>query len=279
MAEDREVLREVWEGRLPVCFSLSPEDQSTVETPEPCYLLVPRMSYFPLVTDRVAKHFSVSITPEEGDELWLEYNGEPLRWHYPVGCLFDLLTSQSALPWNLTVHFKKFPEKEIIRCQGKEAVEANFMSAVKEADSLKHRSAVINSMRKNDHKQLWMGVCTDKFEQFWSVNKRLMERTNGEPFRCVPVRVMQPDRPFTQKLCRSVTDQGDLITVGDFLRQHFPHVIDTVGQDPAGKQTSLNSGWRLLIHGVSPPLDTPLQWMSEHLSHQDNFLYFVLHQL
>ena len=122
-----------------------------------------------------------------------------------------------------------------------------------------------------------MGVCTDKFEQFWLVNKRLMERTNGEPFRCVPVRVMQPDRPFVQKMCRSVTDQGDLLTVSDFLKQYFPHVlVNQTGHDSDSKP-ALNSAWRLLVHGVTPPLETPLQWLSEHLSHQDNFLYFVLH--
>lgn len=26
--------------------------------------------------------------------------------HYPIGLLFDLLASSSALPWNITVHFK-----------------------------------------------------------------------------------------------------------------------------------------------------------------------------
>ena len=32
------------------------------------------------------------------------------------------------------------------------------MSMVKEADALKHRGQVINSMQKKDHRQLWMGL-------------------------------------------------------------------------------------------------------------------------
>lgn len=52
MASDREVLREIWEGKLPVCFELDAEEV-LVQAPEPFYLIVPRLSYFPLVTDKV----------------------------------------------------------------------------------------------------------------------------------------------------------------------------------------------------------------------------------
>lgn len=38
MAEDREVLREIWDGRIPVCFNLSSEEIVTVEQPEPYYV-------------------------------------------------------------------------------------------------------------------------------------------------------------------------------------------------------------------------------------------------
>lgn len=54
MADDREVLREVWEGRLPITFRLDPDDVHGLRAPDPVYLLVPRLSYFPLVTDKVS---------------------------------------------------------------------------------------------------------------------------------------------------------------------------------------------------------------------------------
>ena len=38
MADDREVLRETWEGRIPVCFTLSQDEITTVEQPEPYYV-------------------------------------------------------------------------------------------------------------------------------------------------------------------------------------------------------------------------------------------------
>ena len=49
MSEDREVLSEVWGGRVPVIFNLAEPDGDA----EPCCLMLPRMSYLPLVTEKV----------------------------------------------------------------------------------------------------------------------------------------------------------------------------------------------------------------------------------
>lgn len=38
---------------------------------------------------------------------------------------------------------------------------------------------------------------------------------------------------------------------------------------PAGEQQR----HQVVIHGIEPLLETPLQWLSEHLSHPDNFLH------
>lgn len=52
--------------------------------------------------------------------MWLEFNGQPIKWHFPIGVLFDLhMGNEPQLPWNLTVHFDKFPEECIFRCPNK----------------------------------------------------------------------------------------------------------------------------------------------------------------
>lgn len=43
--------------------------------------MVPRLTYFPLVTDKVQKHFSNHIKDESvGSEMWLDYDSQPLKW-------------------------------------------------------------------------------------------------------------------------------------------------------------------------------------------------------
>lgn len=268
MADDREVLRILWDGRIPVCFTLSKDEVFTMEQPEPFYLLLPRVSYLPIVTDKVQKHFQRAIKPEVSTTgIWFDFNGQPLKWHHPIGVLFDLYGSKKFLPWNITVHFEDFPEDELIRCESKEVVESYFMSAVKEADSLKHKSQIINSMQKKDHKQLWLGLNNDKFEQFWSVNKRLMERSGDEFFKNIPFRIHQRDAPFVQNLARPVSESGEVHTLKHLLVESLPSVF---ASEEDFEQM------RIIIHGIEVPLETPLQWLSEHFSHPDNFLHIVL---
>ncbi|XP_028394715.1 autophagy protein 5-like [Dendronephthya gigantea] len=268
MADDREVLRILWDGRIPVCFTLNADEVFTLEQPEPFYLLLPRVSYLPVVTDKVTKHFQHSIKPDMNTtSIWFDFNGQPLKWHYPIGVLFDLYGSHKLLPWNITVHFEDFPEDELIRCESKEVVESFFMSAVKEADSLKHKSQIINSMQKKDHKQLWLGLNNDKFEQFWSVNKRLMERLGEELFKHIPFRIHQCDKVFIQKLAKPVNESGESQTLKHLMMETLPTMFSTEEDFQSIK---------IVIHGIQPPLETPLQWLSEHFSYPDNFLHIVL---
>ena len=116
------------------------------------------------------------------------------------------------------------------------------MSCVKEADQIKHGGRVISSMQKKDHNQLWQGLqnglliffsyvlafenhkivnkfvlqLTDKFDQFWAVNRRLMEvpasaipssdgtcDTNQiSCFKNIPIRLYEGDKSMIQKLVK-----------------------------------------------------------------------------
>ncbi|XP_031645070.1 autophagy protein 5-like isoform X2 [Oncorhynchus kisutch] len=189
MADDKDVLRDVWFGRIPTCFTLY-QDEITEREAEPFYLLLPRMSYLTLVTDKVKKHFLKVMKAEDIEEMWFDFEGTSLKWHYPIGLLFDLHASNTALPWSITVHFKNFPKCDLLHCPSNSVIEAHFMSSIKEADALKHKSQVINDMQKKDHKQLWMGLQNDKFDQFWAMNRKLMEYPTEEGgFRYIPFRI------------------------------------------------------------------------------------------
>lgn len=66
-------------------------------------------------------------------------------------------------------------------------MESHFLSILKEADFLKHKGQVISQMQKKDHKQLFLGLQNDKFDQFWAINRRLMESEDTNCFKNIPI--------------------------------------------------------------------------------------------
>ena len=179
--------------------------------------------------------------------MWLEFNGIPLKWHYPIGVLLDIYSNDVELPWNIVVHFDRFPENVLMHCQNKwvsqnvirylflvkylvwlninfrEVVEAYFLSCIKEADVLKHRGQVVSSMQKKDHNQLWSGLLNDKFDQFWSVNRKLMEASNiEEGFKYIPFRCYTSEDKYVQKLIKPINEEGQRKTLKHLLNEVFP---------------------------------------------------------
>ncbi|KAH8421416.1 hypothetical protein KR009_006366 [Drosophila setifemur] len=261
MAHDREVLRMIWEGQIGICFQAD-RDEIVGIKPEPFYLMISRLSYLPLVTEKVRKYFARYIAAEYQDgAVWFDFNGTPLRLHYPIGVLYDLLhPEEDSTPWSLTIHFSKFPEETLVKLNSKELLESHYMSCLKEADVLKHRGLVISAMQKKDHNQLWLGLVNDKFDQFWAVNRRLMEPYGDqESFKNIPLRLYTDDDfTYTQKLISPIHEGGQKKSLSDLMAELSTPVRKAVG---------------CRTHGIDLHEETQLQWMSEHLSYPDNFLH------
>lgn len=104
----------------------------------------------------------------------------------------------------------------------REIVEAHFLSCIKEADVLKHRGQIVSSMQKKDHTQLWNGIMNDKFDQFWSVNGRLMEATTEEGFKYIPFRCYTNEDKYIQRLVKPMNEEGQRKTLKHLLSEVFP---------------------------------------------------------
>ena len=55
MASDKQVLREVWEGKLPLCITIASDEVNSIDPLEKIYVMAPRQSYLPLCCERVAE--------------------------------------------------------------------------------------------------------------------------------------------------------------------------------------------------------------------------------
>ncbi|MCJ1243869.1 autophagy protein 5 [Trapelia coarctata] len=243
-----------WRGSLPLEIRLAPSDCRIYDRADP-YLVYypsnyessnipinkctqihsPRLSYLPFLLPRLHAFFTPflidpDIPPHDG---WFSFEGVPLKWHYPIGLLYDLFSGaipaqaprqrgrddahadeSQPLPWRLTLHITEWPADQLVRldAEGKVLHDA-FINSVKEADFLRNGTAKeIMSLSKNDSTQLWkavqdrmlMLICStlrlradgglDDFEAFNPICQKLLY-AQGAPLRHAPMRIYLPQSP------------------------------------------------------------------------------------
>lgn len=158
----------VWAGRIPVVFSLDPNEVTTLHAPRPFYAMVPRMSYLISQTRDVVEYFRDSAPPMsvmQGASIWFEAKGVPLHWHLPFGLLRDLLCGPSAhddaldLPWALTVHFLDYPKDALIPCENEQIIESHFMHSLKQSTFLRMGSTkTVMALPEAQQNQIWTSI-------------------------------------------------------------------------------------------------------------------------
>ncbi|VDO23024.1 unnamed protein product [Haemonchus placei] len=257
---DYEVSRKIWEAAVPIEFQVEREDDSG-DACRPSYAMLPRCSYFPLHLSRIleqvrAREESVKLDTEK---VWLECNGMPLKTYYPVGVLFDL--HQSSDSPTVTVIIKTTPRPEGVSTVTKDVMEAMFIQSLKEANYLKRRKdQVVSTMKIDEHKQLWSGLVHDRFDEFWSINRRLMESTEERPFHDIPIRLYINGQPFRQIPQPPFDENGEPRTLSHALTSLSPDLVE-------------NGKYRFISHGITLPLETPLIYLGKNLAYPDNFVH------
>ena len=140
-----------------------------------------RLSYLPFLLPRLHAFFASSLIDPDvpAHDGWFSFENVPLKWHYPLGLLYDLfsgaipcqspsstsreqasLDERSSLPWRIVLHFTEWPDDQLVRLDSEgKVVHDAFINSVKEADFLRNGTAKgIMSLSKDDSTQLWKAV-------------------------------------------------------------------------------------------------------------------------
>lgn len=189
-----ELQKKIWSGSIPLEIRLAASDCRSYDESDPYLVQVPRLSYLAFLLPQLHAFFRPNlIDPDvQAHESWLSFEGVPLKWHYPLGLLYDLfsgaepvnfdaqrrndlVTSQvtvetasgtSPLPWRLTVHYTDYPYDQIIQLDAEgRALLDSFINAVKEADFIRNGTArTVMSLSKEDSDNLWLAVQNRKLQ-------------------------------------------------------------------------------------------------------------------
>ncbi|CAO3703993.1 unnamed protein product [Rhizopus stolonifer] len=239
------------------------------KTWDPIYLELSRCSYLPLMTTRIQTlllQMDIQIPERDFESIWYEYDNEPLKWHYPIGLSYNLHSHTITLPWSITIHFKNLPTNLVLAKPTETTMQNMFMSMVKEADFLRTGSTKkVMNLSKHDQIQLWQSLSSDKYDDFWKVNKQLVEYAPSN--RHVPIRLYLPDN------CPVIQELVDFHNSDNLETEKIPTIAETVISmvpELSGENISIIS------HGISLPLETPIHWAYVNLCFADNFLHFVI---
>jgi autophagy-related protein 5 len=180
--------KKIWTGSIPLEIRLAASDCRTYDESEPYLVQCPRLSYLAFLLPRVHAFLRPNlINPDvQPHDAWLSFEDVPMKWHYPVGLLYDLFSGAepvslggeqdpglsqatveaashvSPLPWRLVVHYTDYPDDQLIQLDADgRALLDSYINAVKEADYIRNGTArTVMSLGKDDSDSLWRAVQT-----------------------------------------------------------------------------------------------------------------------
>ncbi|KAJ1894878.1 autophagy protein 5, partial [Kickxella alabastrina] len=329
--EHKAPLQRIWDGMIPIELQLASADAiellASAVLPEPFqtfYLLVPRVSYFPFMCTQIKERwldpmFSISGSRTPGNsvikesEMWFEYRGQALKWHYPVGLLYDMLVAdvvggQPELPWGLTLHVRKFPATKLVPGVGVQAMRDMFMAMIKEADFIRNGSTKkVMDLAKSDQMQFLDGLETHSFEKYFAIRSIIIPSQDARPpvsargggtaaGRTVPKAI--PLKFYMQTM--SAPEENErAVTAGaarqpDMSQFHVAQFPVPLMREGSAELTTLADAFKLcyeitgqnddafvgncvcLSQGICVPWETPISWLADNLFYADCFLHLVV---
>jgi len=257
----------------------------------------PRLSYLALHIHKLHAFFAPSlIFPAiPVTDIWLSYEGVPLKWHYPLGLLYDLYSGAEPyyppdtshkpddeeaahLPWRLTVHFSAFPVEQLVRLDDADAqMHDLFIQAVKEADYLRTGTGkTVMFLSKEDSTQLWDGVKAHNFALYNPINQKLLN-PQGVKLRHLPVRLYLPHAAsedtepgslrVVQTLVKAESSARQPQTVGAALNQILPSLF------PSRRSPLLAQA---VLHGAVLPLGAGVEELVRASAYLDGWLHIAV---
>ncbi|CAN9370877.1 unnamed protein product [Alternaria alternata] len=240
-------------------------------------------------------------------DAWLSYEDVPLKWHYPLGLLYDLYSGAEPaypsdtdteavqahkventeedgqhLPWRLTLHFSGFPSEQLVQLDNDDRhMHDLFIHSVKEADYLRTGTGkTVMFLSKEDSTQLWNGVKKHDFALYNPINQKLLN-PQGVNLRHLPVRLYLPHASsegvqeetapgslrIVQRLVTPNLSSRQPQTIGTALNQILPTLF------PSRRSPLLAQA---VLHGAVLPLSASVEELVRATAYLDGWLHIAV---
>lgn len=278
-----EIRRLVWDGALNVQVSVKPnmliggvdirECTVNLRLPRETYIVV----YIRTILDKLRNN--LRIDPDDEDQyVWLEYQGVPLYWNYPVGMLYDSMTalnpserqSSSNLGdlltlWKLELaQGSQLPPGVIPFGGNLQSVRSYWMQQWKQACFVLNGTAKqMMSLSMQDTQRFWDGVIIRDQDSFRQIAGKIVPL---KP-RCIPILIHQslPKMQLHQPVVTGFNTDGSRMQLMDLIEEEFPALFE-----------DRNSLSKVISNGVEIPLTSDLLDVYNRFMSFDGFLHLSL---
>ncbi|KAG1716086.1 hypothetical protein ID866_1058 [Astraeus odoratus] len=200
--------RLAWEGTVPLEIRVDPKElpANSDRGLECYYIQAPRVSYLPLLMPELRRFLMDVVFDDTAARLlkeedwWFESEeGTLLKWHWPIGLIYDnhtITTSVRApstassstgtgaapdleiLPLKLILHLVSPPTEKLLLPHSQEACKQAFMGQLKEADFIRWGNTKrMTGLRKTDQDGIWEGIKEHNFDEYWRVASKIVPTT------------------------------------------------------------------------------------------------------
>ena len=206
--------------------------------------------------------------------MWLEYEGTPLKWQFPLGVLLDSLeVSIEDGPVNLKLYVSQIDLTKVIPCENQDTLKIHYLSYLKEANALKYpkETKVLNLKTKyiDQLRELIYKNDTKLLKDFKHIMSILSENGFAD-LEKYPVRFVFEKaqivltKPFVINAFKEEKNLS-LIT----MKQYFCNVLR---EDYYEK---IKEKYNIYIHGNKVDETMPFVFYYDHFNYWDNYLYIV----
>ncbi|KAG5365775.1 Autophagy protein 5 [Yarrowia sp. B02] len=267
-----------YDGALSVKIVLSVPHDKPLES-QVYYIQVPRVAYLHTYVETILRYFG-RYRDEDDFETWFEFEGVPVKWNWPAGLAYDLLTgldptrpNTAQKPWMLTLQAdqkEEYPKSLLLRIPSKQTLRDYWMHQLKEACVSRDGNAnrVMNLSNANAQK-MWDSLVLNDFKTFWAVMTTILPRErDANTIRSLPVKVYLPmSNQCIAAIVRPENEDGTLCTVGQALHAHLPTFFPSETKAVVA---------RVVLHGVEVPLEAVLANLYYMAMYPDGFLHISL---
>lgn len=219
-----EIARKLWDGTIPLHIVFSHDD---VE--RELYLEIHRISYFPLIYEKLVLYFLRYDTSLSIEKVWLEFDDGhskvPIQWNIPVGLLYDLLhtSSDSNSIWTLRFMHNNYPSNHILPHANVTHLKTTFMNQIKQSSYVLYgNSKAIMSLSAGKSEELWNSIVKHNWTLYEAISTNDLVKSKN--ILRVPIKLYISGSPVVIQAPIFPNAKNGVLhtTLKDVLYEHIP---------------------------------------------------------